>query len=183
MFWNKTVSPEAKAERLGQCLIEGVPPIASFLLTRLREQRGIRPTREQCQQFLLELFVIYMHLLDRMAFGSLGVEGRERFTNRLIVVVSNGVMTALNSNVSAVDVIARFRDIFNVRQKQYERYKVPSNATGEPLQALFWAFGESLLEVTLDHNPVTLSTLALSLMDCTSVLLGDALNAAQVLAS
>ena len=33
------------------------------------------------------------------------------------------------------------------------------------------------------NGRVTLSTLALSLMDCTSALLGDALNAAQVLAS
>jgi hypothetical protein len=93
VFWKKKLSPEQKAELLGERLRGEVPAIASALLSRLDEDYGIKRGDVDVRQFVIELFVFYMHILDRMALGILGVDGQNLFVDRLIVVLVCGILS------------------------------------------------------------------------------------------
>lgn len=174
----------AKAELLGERLLGGVPEIASFLLTELHKiQPGIGFRDENGpKRFWIELFVFYMYILDRLAFLHLGAEKRDIFSDRLIVVVMNGLVVDLNKELSAVDFVAEMRDTYNHRQSEYSRYKELIPPKDEPLKdTLFWEFSKVLFALFDDENPATLGLLSLMVSDCTMTLLSEGLKADQVL--
>jgi hypothetical protein len=182
MFDKKTVID--KAELLGERLLGGVPEIASFLLTELDKiQPGIGFRDENGpERFWIELFVFYMHILDRLAFLHLGAEKKDIFSNRLIVVVMNGLVINLNKELFALDFVAEMRDTYNRRQVEYSRYKGLIPPKDEPLKdTLLWEFSKVLFELFDDENPTTLGLLSLMVSDCTVTLLREGLKADQVL--
>jgi hypothetical protein len=176
VFWKKKLSPEQKAELLGERLRGEVPAIASALLSRLDEDYGIKRGDVDVRQFVIELFVFYMHILDRMALGILGVDGQNLFVDRLIVVLVCGILSDPGeSKNDSVDFIAQLHDTFNRRQVQYSKYKLRPDE-GEPFEGfngtLFWEFGRILFALTAAEDTRARVALVFMVEQATVVMLG-----------
>lgn len=152
MFWNKRASPEQKAEALGEILLEYVPETASLLISRVRQHK---PNVDEVDAFrlLLELFVFYMHILDRLAFRELGPQQKPVFGDRLIITVANGITTRLHHDLSSVNIIAELRDTFNLRQKEYAGYRklLPEGEEGTR-GSLFWEVAKRLFYLCINND-------------------------------
>lgn len=184
MFGRSSPEIQRKAELLGGQLLEAVPEIAKEMASTLQAQHriGFR-YRNGPDRFLLELLVLSMHILDRMAFERLGRSGRDIFVDRLITVVMGGVIARSKSGVSAVDFVAELRDTYNRRQAEYSRYKALAPQPGAPPQGtLFWEFSKTLFGLLNDENPASLVLLTIMVTECMMILLDNVMDAKRVLA-
>ncbi|MEK7404255.1 MAG: hypothetical protein AAB225_04030 [Acidobacteriota bacterium] len=180
MFWKKK-STEDKADAIGERLLGAVPEMANIMLSELGDKYSIHLNDDQTERFLIELFVFYMHLLDRMAFARLGPAGREAFGDRLVAVVAHGLMDSLDRSISSVDFVARLRDTYNRRQVEYAGYRDLVARQDEPLKGtLFWEVGKVIWRITGDSNPVTLTMISIMISKSVPLVL-DAVAAEQYL--
>ena len=178
------MSPEEKADLLGERLLGAVPEVARFLLEGVGGETVVRLSDKNLQQLLIELFVFYMHLLDRMALAELGVDGREIFCDRLIVNVANSLVLRLHKSISSVDFVATFKDTYNQRQVQYAGYRALFPADSEPANGtLVWEVSKILLALTGSSNPVRLSEIVLAVTYSHKLMMVDSLEAEVTLRS
>jgi hypothetical protein len=79
MFSRKTEIE--KADHLGETLVGGATETASVIIERLTSfAEGISfRDRSTAPQFVIEVIVFYMHLVDRLAFAHLGPAKRQVF--------------------------------------------------------------------------------------------------------
>lgn len=183
MFFRKTEIE--KANLLGERLVGGATEAAIIIGKELGKSFniGFRDSNA-APQFIIEVIVFYMHLVDRLAFAHLGAAKQETFGDRFVVAVEKEVLRELCEEVSADDFAQALRDTYNHRQMQYARYKVLIPAKGEPLKdTLYWEFSKILFGFLDDQNPATLMFLNLFVADITNVMLTDAMKVEEVLQS
>ena len=128
--WSETVNdvfpyvgnPE-RADLLGERLVGGATETARVFMEELGERfsTGLRNSNST-PQFIIEVIVFYMHLVDRLAFAHLGFMKREQFMDRLIVAVVKEVLRGLSRELSADDFGTMLRDTYNRRQTEYTKY-------------------------------------------------------------
>ncbi len=183
MFARKTEIE--KADLLGECLVGGATETATIIMEELGKRFGVGfRDGNVAPQFLVEVIVFYMHLIDRLAFVHLGVEKREVFGDRFIVAVVKELLRELSREVSADEFGRTLRDTYNQRQTQYARYKALIPDKDAPLKdTLYWEFSKILFGLLDDQNPATLMFLDLFVADMTDVMLSKAMNVEAVLRS
>jgi hypothetical protein len=174
-----------KADLLGESLFGGATETSSFIMEELGKRYNIGFRDEHsAQQFLIEVIVFYMHLVDRLAFAHLGAAKRQVFGDRFIVAVVKEVLRQLSKEISADDFGGLLRDTYNRRQVEYAQFRVPIPKKDEPLKdTLYWEFSKIMFDLLDNTNPATLMFLNLLVADMTKVMLNDALNVEEVLQS
>ncbi len=100
MFFRKTEVD--KADLLGERLVGGATEIAATIMDELgkRFSVGYRD-RTRVLDFIIEVIVFYMHLVDRLAFAYLGAVRRQVFADRIILVIMKEVLAGLSKEISA----------------------------------------------------------------------------------
>jgi tetratricopeptide (TPR) repeat protein len=103
---------------LGDGLVSGATEIAGSILEELGKFDNSIELRQEntTTQFVIEVIVFYMHLVDRLAFAHLGAAKRNIFFDRLIIAVVKIVLRALSKEGSADDLGGALRDTYNRRQ-------------------------------------------------------------------
>jgi hypothetical protein len=175
-----------KADLLGEGLVGNATEIASFILNELGKfDNGIEFRSENTTtQFLIEVIVFYMHLVDRLAFAHLSEATREIFCDRFVVAMVREVLRELARDISADEFVNALRDTHNRRQMEYARYKALIPREDEPQKdTLYWEFSKVLFGFLNDSNPARLVFLNLLVADATNVMLNDALRVEEVLQS
>ena len=179
-----TRKPELdKADFLGASLVGGAREAALVLTEEFGKLHNIA-FRESSKalDFLVELLVFYMHLIDRLAFANLGPAKRKVFSDRLVLAAVKELRPRLSKEISADDFCNSLRDTYNRRQTEYERYKVWIPKKAEPLKdTLFWEVSKILFNFFDNTNPATLMCFDLALWDTTKVLLYDVFKVDEVL--
>jgi hypothetical protein len=174
-----------KADLLGDRLVIGALATCSSIMEQLNKDYDIRlRDKEVAPQFIIEVAVFYMHLLDRLAFAHLGPERREVFTDRLIVAIVKVILAELSKETSADDFCIALRDTYNHRQIEYSRYKklIPEKDES-PKDTLYWEFSKILLSYLNDQNPVAMLPLVASVADFTNLFLTKSPKVEDVLRS
>ena len=172
-----------KADFLGPSLVGGAREAAIMLTEEFGKLHNIA-FRESSKalDFLIELLVFYMHLIDRLAFANLGPAKREVFGDRFVAAVVKELQRGLSKELSADDFCNALRDTYNRRQTDYERYKVWIPKKDGPLKdTLFWEASKILFAFFDDTNPATLVCFSLAVCDTTTVMLKDVLKVTEVL--
>jgi hypothetical protein len=172
-----------KADFLGASLVGGAREAAIMLTEEFgaRYNIGFRESGS-APQFIIELIVFHMHLIDRLAFANLGVGMHEAFGDRLVAAVLKEALRGLNKGISADGFCHALRDTYNRRQTEYGRYKVWIPQKGEQVKdTLFWEASKILFAFFDDTNPATLACFSLALSDATTVMLYDVLKVNEVL--
>src|SRR3979490_1719328 len=113
MLCNERLSPEEKAEVLGRRLLGGVDEAASSISFQVAEQCPAGLSDSNVLQFFIELFVFYMHFLDRLGLECLDGEESSRFEVRLVTVITDGIVTGFNKNLSSAEFVARLKDTYD----------------------------------------------------------------------
>ena len=181
MLCQNKLSPEEKAEVLGRRLLGGVDEAASSLSYQIAEQFPAGLSDANVLQFFIELFVFYMHFLDRLALECLDSDGSSRFEGHLVAVVTGGIVTGFNKNLCSSDFIARLTETYQRRHAEYRMRNTPVPADGEPLNdSLFWSFIKIMFALTAGTGPAKLMFLITMLSHCNAVVLSE-LNAAETL--
>lgn len=174
-----------KADLLGERLVGGATEAAAIFTEELRKRfdAGLR-NGDAATKLVIETIAFYMHLVDRLALGHLGAAGRETFGEQFMVAVVKEVLRELSTETPADDFCRRLRDAYNYRQLQYSKYRELIPQKGKPLKGtLYWEFSKILFTFFDDENPATLIFLNLLVADATSVMLTDAMQVEDVLAS
>jgi hypothetical protein len=184
MFFHKTEME--KADRLGETLVGGATETASVIIERLTsfgEGVSFRDS-SMAPQFVIEVIVFYMHLVDRLAFAHFGAVKRGTFSDRFIVAVVKEFLREMSRDLSADSLGNSLRDTYNRRQIQYAKYKTLIPQKDGPLKdTLYWEFSKVLFGFLDDANPATLTFLNLLVVDMTRMMLDDALRVEEVLRS
>jgi hypothetical protein len=184
MFSHKTEIE--KADHLGEILVGGATETASIIIERLTAfAEGIRfRDSSTAPQFVIEVIVFYMHLVDRMAFAHFGAVKRETFGDRFIVAVVREFLQETSRELSADSLGKALRDTYNRRQIHYATYKVLVPKKDDPLKdTLYWEFSKILFGFLNDTNPATLMFLNLVVVDMTKIMVNDVLKVEEVLRS
>lgn len=174
-----------KADLLGERLVGGATEVATTVIeeTGRRYKVGFRDGND-AQQFVIEVIVFYMHLVDVLAFGILGPERRKIFGDRLIIAVVRELLQLLSRDICADDFGEALRGTYNRRQIEYSRYRVLIPEKDRPLKnTLYWEFSKILFGMLDAANPAMLMFLNVLVADLTDVMLNEALKAGQVLRS
>ena len=172
------------ADLLGGALVGGATEAASFIMEQLGKDNIRFVDRSSAPQFVSEVVVFYMHLVDRSAFAHLGATKRKIFMDRFVLAVVREVLRELSKEISADDFGEALRDTYNRRQTQYAEYKTLMPEKDEPPKGtLYWEFSKILFGFLDDTNPVTLMLLNLLVADLTEAILNDALKLEEVLRS
>ena len=173
-----------KADVLGARLVGSAPESARIVLEELGKRNNISLRNEEsAPQFIIEVMVFYMHLIDREAFAYLGAAKRETFSARFVETVLKESTAGLTS--VSPDAFGRtLRDTYNRRQMQYAKYKFLVPEEGEPLKdTLYWEFSKILFAFLDDSNPGTLVSLNVRISHIANVMMSSALKAEEVLRS
>ena len=166
MFRAKRTEIE-KADLLGESLVGGASEAATLIVEDLRKRFavGLREASSS-QQFVIEIVVFYMHMVDRLAFQYLGPYRREVFADRLNIAVIKEFLCSRNKEVDAAEFAEHLKDAYNRRQREYAQYKdlIPMKDQ-PPKGTLFWEFSSILFGFMDDSNPATLVSLYLFTID------------------
>lgn len=169
-----------KADLLGERLVGGATEISLVITEQLGDIKF--PDPNASRQFVIEVIVFYMHLVDRLAFAHLGAARREIFGDRFVVAVVKEILRELSKDVSADDFCQALRNTYNRRQIQYSQYKKLIPPQNEPLKGtLYWEFSKVLFQYLDDHNPATLVLINLWVADLTKVMLTEAMQVEEIL--
>ena len=166
-------------------MVGGATETATIIMEELGKRFDVSfRDRNTVPQFIIEVIVFYMHLVDRLAFAHLGAAKRQVFGDRFIVAVVKEMLRELSKEISADDFGKALRDTYNRRQMEYARYRVLIPAKDEPLKdTLYWEFSKILFGFLDDENPATLMFLNLFVVDMSDALLTKAMKAEEVLRS
>jgi len=174
-----------KADLLGERLVGGAVEAARVIAAELgkRYNVGFRDG-STALQFIIEVIVFYMHLVDRMAFAHFGAAKRETFGDRFVVAVVREMVRELSKDLSPDECGQTLGDTYNRRQIQYAKYKVLIAKKDDPLKdTLYWEFSKILFGFLDDTNPVTLMFLNILVADMANVMLNEALDVEEILRS
>ena len=154
MFFKKKKTPAEKAELLGRQLVGAIPEISNRMLAKVHESCQVDRNGMEVQ-FLIEVFVFYMHLLNRMAFNELQQSGRDAFADCLVDTVLGGIGQGLHEPISSGDFRVRFIRTYNEREEHYAQFRdwLPKGDQS-PKGTLFWEFGKVLFALTGDNPNV-----------------------------
>jgi hypothetical protein len=180
MVFKARLTPEEKAEVLGQRLLLGVDEAASLISCEIAEQCPAAFSDTNVLQFMIELFVFYMYILDRLALECLGINERSRFEDHLVTVVSEGIITTLNRNLSSGEFIASLKDTYRRRHAEYKNLNTSVSAEGSLNDQLLWALIKIMFAMTSGHGPAKLTFLVTLMSNCNWVVL-DKLRAEEIL--
>ena len=171
------------ADRLGAGLVRCATETASIIVEQLSKHYDVRfRDARGAPQFIIEVIVFYMHMVDRLAFAYLGAAGRKVFGDRLIVAVVKEVLQELSREVSADDFGSTLRGTYNRRQKEYARYRVLIPEKEQPLKdTLYWEVSKILFGLLNDENPATLMFVNVLVADMVKIALYDTLKVEDVL--
>ena len=175
-----------KADQIGEGLVSGATEVAGSILEGLGKFEDSLELRQEnsTRQFVIEVIVFYMHLVDRLAFAHLGAAKRNVFLDRVTITVLKMALQALSKDGSAEDLGKALRDTYSRRQIEYGCYKVLIAEKDEPLRdTLYWEFSKVLLSFVDDSNPATLTFLNLIVADMTKAFMDDTLRVGEVLLS
>lgn len=181
------IHPESeleKADLLGESLVGAATEAAEMLLELLGKDNNVRfrDGVDSALQFVTEITVFYMHLIDRLAFAHLGPIRRETFGDRFVLAVLKELLRELNKERSADEFGEAFLRAYKRRQMEYAQYKILIPDKDEPLKnTLFWEFSKILFGFLDDQNPATLMLLNVLLIDMTEVVLNHTLKVEDVL--
>ena len=96
MLFHKTETE--KADLLGIRLGGGATETASVILEELGKRFNERLSdRDNASQFIIEVIVFYMHLVDRFAFAHFGATKRALFGDRFVIAVAKSVRLELST--------------------------------------------------------------------------------------
>jgi|ERR1039458_1736214 hypothetical protein len=152
MLWKNKVSAEQKADMVGYYL-PGWAFLAAVNLAKEVPAFKIRHEEESNLELVIEIIAFYMHVANRLAFRDLGSQQVSKFSHRLMVVVANGVTTALHHDLSSVDVISQLRDTYNRREVEYAAYRKFVPDGDEPMAGtLFWEFTKVLFYLFINSD-------------------------------
>jgi len=173
-----------KADLLGSRLYAGAREIA-ILFTEELEKRDIQfRDEESIERCLIEIFVFYLHMIDRSAHVHLGLTKRELFADRLIVAFMKEIMGGLDKSVSADTFGETIRETYNRRQIEYASYKRLTPEKDEPLKGtLFLEFSKIIFRFLDDDNPATIFLLCMLIERYTVIFMTDAAKVEEVLTS
>jgi hypothetical protein len=182
MFSHRT--EVAKADLLAKRLVGGATEAASVIMEELGKRYRIVLQDEKCaSQFIIEVMVFYMHLVDRAAFAHLGAAGRLTFIDRFVETVSKESLRDLKG-VPADDFERSLRNTYNRRQMQCAKYASLVPKEGEPPKdTLYWEFSKVLFSFLNDTNPATLIFLSVRVARITDAMVNDSLKVEEVLRS
>lgn len=169
---------------MGERLVGGATECASVIVEELTKfgEIGFRDSNA-VPQFLIEIIVFYMHLVDRRAFAHLGAVKRQEFADRFVLAVMREALREVKL-VPVDDFGGALRDTYNRRQMKYARYKELLPSKDEPLKdSLCWEFSKILFGFFEDENPATLMFLSALVADLTKVMLINAMKVEEVLSS
>lgn len=153
-----------KADLLGESLVGGATEAATLIMEELGKRFSVRFRQaDSAEQFVIEVIVFYMHMIDLLAFRYLGPQDRQLFAERFIVAVIKEFLRSLSRDVSFAEFADQLKDTYNRRQLEYAQYKDLIPAKEEPLKGtLFWEFSKILLGFMDDANPMFSSSICLS---------------------
>ena len=172
-----------KADQLAQCLVGGATEAAKVIAKMARRPNGSFRDENNAQQFIIEVMVFYMHLVDRLAFAHLGAAKREIFMDRFLDTVLKETLPELSNNVSPEDFAESLRETYNCRQKQYADHKLVPVDDEPPKETLCWEFSKILFGFLDTVNPITFALLHKLVLQITTVMLKDTLKVEEVLGS
>ena len=173
-MFSKKKAPEEMADIIAERMSGGVPEVVSFILEQLQDKLNIRLDSRRNEQVLFETFAFFMHIVDRMAFEALGVDGRVAFGDRLV--------SRIAGTLASTDLVERLRDTYNKRQVKYAQYQELLPPESKPLKGtLVWEFSKVVLELTGDSNPTTLVLICHMVSDWVPFMMQDALKVESVL--
>jgi hypothetical protein len=171
---NDRLSPEEKAEVLGQRLLVSVDEAASLISFQIAEQCPAGLNDANLLQFFIELFVFYMYFLDRLALECLDRDESSRFECHLVTVVTDGIVAALNKSLSSAEFVTCLKHTYDRRQDEYKKLNPSFHAEGEPLNdTLFWAFIKIIFALTAGTGPAKLMFLITLMSNCNWVVLNE----------
>jgi hypothetical protein len=123
MFSGKTEIE--KADLLGERLVGGATETASLIVEKLGQGNNIEFRDDStAPQFIIEVIVFYMHLVDRLALAHFGAAKREIFGNRFVETVFKTFLKGMNRELPTDHFGRALLDTYNSRQMQYAKYKV-----------------------------------------------------------
>jgi hypothetical protein len=154
MFSKKKKTPAEKAEVLGRQLVGAIPEISSRLFDTVDESIKSDPDGVDVQ-FLIEVSVFYMHLLNRIAFKELQPSERDVFVHHLVDTVVDGIGQEQHESISSEDFRTRFIRTYNEREVHYAQFREWLRKSDQPPKGtLFWEFGEVLFALAGDDPKV-----------------------------
>jgi hypothetical protein len=145
-----------KAKLLGERLVGSAPEAARIILEELgKGYKVVLRNERSVPQFIIEVMVFCMHLIDRSALAQRGVAKRKTFCDHFVAAVLEESTTGLMS-VAPNDFGKSLLDTYDVRQVQYAEYEILMSEKDQPLKGtLFWEFSKLLsgfLERCESHN-------------------------------
>jgi hypothetical protein len=170
------------ADLLGRRLVGAATETVSAVMEELAKSYGITfKDIDTAPQFVIEVVVFYMHLVDRLAFAYLGAARRGTFADRFTEAVLHAMLAGLRS--TPPEALGRaLLDTYNRRQIQYARYKVLIPKEKEPLKdTLYWEFSKVLFGFLDDENPATIMFLNIFMIHYATFVLNDEIKVDEVL--
>jgi hypothetical protein len=168
------LSPEEKAEVLGQRLLVSVDEAASLISFQIAEQCPAALSDANVLQFFIELFVFYMHFLDRLALECLDRDESSRFAGHLVTVVTDGIITTLNKSLPSADFVTCLKHTYHRRHAEYKTLNPSFPAEGVPLNnTQFWAFIKIVFALTAGTGPAKLMFLITIMSNCSWAVLNE----------
>jgi hypothetical protein len=173
-----------KAELLGERLVGGATEAACIILEELgKRYKIVIRNEESTPLFIIEVMVLYMHLVDRQVQAHLGPTNRDPFMDRFVETVLRESTAGLAS-VPANNFGRTLRDVYNRRQMEYTKYRLLlPEKDGILKNTLYWEFSKILFGFVDDSSPVTLGSLNILVAHVSSAMMNSVLKVEEVLQS
>lgn len=168
-----------KVEILGEALVVGATEIANVIVNELSQLCEDLEfcTDDDAVQYVIEVVVFYMHLVDRSIFAKLGPVRREVFQDNFVIIVLRLLQKQRGDTTPNFE--KALREIYNYRQLFYSQFKdlVP-NRNEQLKDTLCWEFSKVLFECFKDTNPVTLVSINIIVVRMTSLMVNEVIDCA-----
>ncbi len=134
------------------------------LICRALSGDGGTPDHELRRRVELEVAALFLHLLDRLAFGLLGPERRKALMDPLAEEVAASFADAYCASEPISDDADAVVEFLNSRQTEYAQYRDLLPGKDEVYEGtLFWEFAKRLVLTYRSHpNPVTIHLICIS---------------------
>lgn len=160
MFFSKKTEP-SKADLLGKqvvslsCEIAGSisDEMAKKYSTGFRYKLNDPQGKNHLKQYIVEVVVFYVHIIDRIVFKALNGRNRDIFVDEFRIAITRELSQGATI-CDPEDLIKTLQDTYHRRTPEYYHYKIPQ--AGEPLKGtLFWEFSKIIFSFFNSENPIT----------------------------
>jgi hypothetical protein len=124
-----------KAHLLAPILVtDGVLPFAERIAQPFDDE-PVPTSDAEMREYVIDALTLTMHLVDRLAFGDLGREGRDTFMDELWVAIADGIDRA------GIDA-ETFRNSYNQAQPELSKYR--ELLSTPPKGSLLWEWSKQI---------------------------------------